>query len=219
MIKYLLLDFDGVVAMSEELHAASVCHVHERVYGLEGCEGFLSVYGGGSHVATFQNIQKKYSQKYTDFGSWCADLAAYIGQHEDRIVARDGIFQAIQWWAKNHKGEMCIVTNTAPLVLDAILPALKAQYKAEGYGQWPVSFTIAAGETAMSLPKPNPMGYLVAMERFKANRDECLIVEDSNTGILSATAAQVDHIHWSHGEDAGMLLPLLQEKVMRPVAI
>tara|TARA_R110002049_G_scaffold296396_3_gene484458 strand:- start:441 stop:782 length:342 start_codon:yes stop_codon:yes gene_type:complete len=40
--------------------------------------------------------------------------------------------------------------------------------------------------------KPNPEPYLLAMEKFGARAEECLVVEDSQRGLQAALAAGID---------------------------
>lgn len=42
------------------------------------------------------------------------------------------------------------------------------------------------------LAKPNPMPYLLGVERFDATPDECIVVEDSARGLKAAIAAGID---------------------------
>jgi beta-phosphoglucomutase-like phosphatase (HAD superfamily) len=40
--------------------------------------------------------------------------------------------------------------------------------------------------------KPDPESYLLALSRFGASADECLVVEDSQRGLQAAIAAGID---------------------------
>ena len=42
--------------------------------------------------------------------------------------------------------------------------------------------------------KPAPDIYLLAMERYHLNKDECIVIEDSKNGLLSAKQAEIKSI-------------------------
>ncbi len=48
------------------------------------------------------------------------------------------------------------------------------------------------------LAKPHPMPYLIGVERFNANPDECIVVEDSARGLKAAIAASIDCVILKH---------------------
>lgn len=55
-----------------------------------------------------------------------------------------------------------------------------------------MDFVLASGEYPNRKPHPDP--YLAGMEKFKATRDETLVIEDSQRGLTSALAAEIDCI-------------------------
>ena len=50
-------------------------------------------------------------------------------------------------------------------------------------------FVLTAGDYSRSKPDPDP--YLRAIERSGVQRDECLVIEDSERGLIAATAAGI----------------------------
>ncbi len=55
-----------------------------------------------------------------------------------------------------------------------------------------MDFVLAGGEYPKHKPHPDP--YLAGMEKFKATRDETIVIEDSQRGLTSALAAEIDCI-------------------------
>ncbi|NND69532.1 MAG: HAD family phosphatase [Halioglobus sp.] len=53
-----------------------------------------------------------------------------------------------------------------------------------------MDFTLVREDYAQS--KPNPEPYLLALQRFGATADECLVIEDSQRGLKAAVAAGID---------------------------
>ncbi len=53
-----------------------------------------------------------------------------------------------------------------------------------------MDFTLVREDYALSKPHPEP--YLLAMQRFGATPDECLVIEDSQRGLRAAVAAGID---------------------------
>ncbi|MCZ6854771.1 MAG: HAD family hydrolase [Gammaproteobacteria bacterium] len=55
-----------------------------------------------------------------------------------------------------------------------------------------MDFVLMSGDYARSKPAPDP--YLAALERFASNREEAVVIEDSQRGLCSAVAAGIDCI-------------------------
>jgi HAD superfamily hydrolase (TIGR01509 family) len=66
-----------------------------------------------------------------------------------------------------------------------------------------MDFVLCSKEYPRSKPFPDP--YLKGLERFKAKKDETIIVEDSQRGLDSAHAAEIDcvivHNHFTQTHD------------------
>jgi HAD superfamily hydrolase (TIGR01509 family) len=69
-----------------------------------------------------------------------------------------------------------------------------------------MSFILTSGDYPRSKPHPDP--YLTALNRFGADREEAVVVEDSERGLRSAVAAGIDCIvvknAFVEGQDFGM---------------
>ena len=53
-----------------------------------------------------------------------------------------------------------------------------------------MDFVLCSGEYEKSKPHPHP--YLKALELFKAEKEEAIVIEDSQRGLMSASAAEIE---------------------------
>ncbi len=99
-------------------------------------------------------------------------------QSED--IEIPGVETALQSLARSH--DMAIVTTSRRTDFDLI----HHHRRIVDY----MAFVLAREDYANS--KPNPEPYLTAVERFGARPEDCLVVEDSQRGLLAALAAGID---------------------------
>lgn len=59
-------------------------------------------------------------------------------------------------------------------------------------------FDLIISEEQGMPPKPSPMPYLLALNFFKAERKESLIIEDSPIGFESAEGAEIDYLKFNY---------------------
>jgi HAD superfamily hydrolase (TIGR01509 family) len=71
-----------------------------------------------------------------------------------------------------------LVSASPRPIVDAVLNGLSKNY---------YQFSISASDVSRSKPFPDP--YLLAADKLKVEISECIVLEDSATGVASATAA------------------------------
>jgi HAD superfamily hydrolase (TIGR01509 family) len=131
--------------------------------------------------------------------SW--ELAAQAGIDPERIVAkrqqRDAYYQAylaqetieipgvepvLATLARDGSVKMAIVTTSTRANFDSI-------HRNRNLLRF-MDFALTREDYVSS--KPDPESYLLALSRFGASADECLVVEDSQRGLQAAIAAGID---------------------------
>lgn len=175
-LKAILWDNDGVLVDTEHLYfratretlAARGIEITEAQY-LElflrqsrGILHFAHEYGWSD--AELDTVRRERSALYS----------ALLHEHS-RVI--DGVEEVLA--ALHGRYIMGIVTSSQREHFDII----HRQSGLLGY----FDFVLASGD--YSQPKPHPEPYLRAVERAGVTNDECIVVEDSERGLASATAA------------------------------
>lgn len=122
-----------------------------------------------------------------------AELGSDLPQHEAtrRLLERAAdVFAAELMWqpgaqelidALRTEGvTTALVTNSPRIVVDVAMQRLGAH-----------RFDLAVCGDEVAAPKPDPMPYLIAMQRLGRPASECLAVEDSPSGTAAAVAAGI----------------------------
>lgn len=177
MKKYLLFDNDGVLVETEEYYYKASKRALKEFFDVD---------------VTFD----EYMKLMTDGkGVW---LAAPNASKEEIIIARDqrdlyyqeylknedlaidGIHDILKSLSKKYK--MGIVTTSRRVDFEII-------HKNRGITDY-MDFVLCVEDYARSKPYPDP--YLKGLELFKGNKNEAIIIEDSQRGLLSANNANID---------------------------
>ena len=177
MKKYLLFDNDGVLVETEEYYYKASKRALKEFFDVD---------------VTFN----EYMKLMTDGkGVW---LAAPTASKEEIIIARDQRDLYYQEYLKNEdlaidgihailnslskKYKMGIVTTSRRVDFEII-------HKNRGITDY-MDFVLCVEDYARSKPYPDP--YLKGLELFKGNKNEAIIIEDSQRGLLSANNANID---------------------------
>jgi HAD superfamily hydrolase (TIGR01509 family) len=104
---------------------------------------------------------------------------AYLAEED---IAVPGVEQVLESLANNHGVKMAIVTTSTRAHFDVI-------HRNRNLLTF-MDFVLTREDYVSSKPDPEP--YLLALSRFGASADECLVVEDSQRGLQAAMAAGID---------------------------
>lgn len=190
MNKYILWDLDGTVVESENIgfknnmfnHASRLLDLKfnlkpDEFIGHEALNIFKT-------VLDRNGIKNKeaYLDKYT---LWYEEAVNFIKINVSQIPPRENI---IELWSKaNDSGiNNAIVTSSREDIARKYLQNI-------GLEKLCVHYTCINHVTE---PKPSPIPYLRAMEKLKTTTSNCIVVEDSRSGIKSAKAANLYTIAW-----------------------
>lgn len=100
------------------------------------------------------------------------------------IPVKQGAYELLSWLKEETDVSIALVTSTFQERAKRYI----AQTKMEQYFD---SFVFG---DEVSVGKPHPMIYQMAMKRLSQTSDACLAIEDSPNGVMSATSAQIDTI-------------------------
>jgi len=189
-ITTLLLDCDNTLVLTEPLAFAACAELANSILEKHNVK---SNYTGPSLMAEFvgQNFRgmllslcKKHNLHIPD-----EELALYVSQEEDAVIAKinqglepcDGVFEALD--QVKGKYELAVVSSSALRRVNAsLVKTVMRDY-----------FGVKVFSAATSLPtptsKPDPAIYNFAVDTLGKESDECVAVEDSKSGTLSAIRA------------------------------
>ena len=199
MIRAVVFDFDGVIANSEPLHFRAFRDVLAEE-GITLTEpDYYGRYLGYDDVGAFRAIAADQKRRVGD-----ADVADWVARKAERIEALErgasvlfpGAREAITRMARS--GPVAIASGA---LREEILRVLEREQLTAIF-----SVVVAAGDTPAS--KPDPAPYRKAVELLsKITNDtlrpnECVAIEDSHWGLVSAKSAGLRTIAITHSYPA-----------------
>ncbi len=213
MLKALLLDVDGTLAETEEAHRICFNAAFEAlglswrwsrdVYG-----DLLKVSGGKERIRYYcqkqglsideQHIRQLHAHKTELFGARARGGG---------MPLRPGI-EALLREAPQQGLRLAITTTTSRINVDNLFAGTVGSEVLEGFD------AICTAETAPT-KKPAPDVYLAALSALNLAPQECLAVEDTRNGVLSAAAAGIPVVvtmsMYSQAEDFRGALVVLRD--------
>ncbi|MFG1500213.1 HAD-IA family hydrolase [Halobacteriovorax sp. XZX-3] len=185
---YIFFDMDGTILNSEPLHyevVKSLCQGKkipsmEETYGMSDGEVFPMI-----QEALGLNHLDEYLTKKNEA------LVKLIGQSDANNIRHRNIHSLLKR-LKDSDIRLALVTASQYEVTHPILKHCELD----------CYFEKIITEREVDKTKPDPAPYLLAQDFFKAQTHECLIFEDSPTGIEAAQRAGIDHVvvKWFEGE-------------------
>ena len=192
-----IFDVDGTLSETEETHrkafnrafelAGLSWHWDQTLYG-----ELLSVTGGKERIRHFIESYEADGAPDDELDDFIRTLHAEKTKAYTELVTggqvelRPGIRKLIAD-AKRLGYRLAIATTTTPANIDALLTAT---FGDEGHDLFEV---ICAGDSVPN-KKPAPDVYLLALEKLGLPAGQCLAIEDSRNGLLSAHAAGIPTI-------------------------
>ena len=198
MIKNIIFDFDGVLVDSEILVAKAYVKYMQN-FGNEIDEKEFANFAGKKTVQVIDILSQKYSIKDKEkFFTDIMEMALYIYKNE--LTAVKGAYNFV----RNTKLSLYIGSNSTQ---DRIIAGLQRVELSKYFKPEQIySFDF------VEKPKPDPDIYLKAIEDNNINKNETIIIEDSEVGVKAGVSAGVKVIgltaggHWHESRDEQELL-------------
>jgi HAD superfamily hydrolase (TIGR01509 family) len=194
MIKAIIFDVDGTLSETEEIHRIAF----NRAFGIhdlswhwsrEEYRRLLDVSGGKERIRFYMNTDPDNSSIIGDINKFVRSVHETKTNvytqlvSEGKATLRPGIRELIEL-ATRQGMRMAIATTTS-------LPNVEALLEANlGSGGMALFETICAGDS-IAEKKPAPDVYLDVLEQMGLEPSECVAIEDSRNGLLSATQAGI----------------------------
>jgi HAD superfamily hydrolase (TIGR01509 family) len=194
MIKAIIFDVDGTLSETEEIHRISF----NRAFGIHDLSWYwsrqeyrrlLDVSGGKERIRFYMNTNPDAGLLIGDMDQYIRSVHATKTEVYTQLVSagkailRPGIRDLLDL-ATRQEIRMAIATTTS-------MPNVEALLKANlGSGGMALFETICAGDS-VAKKKPAPDVYLDVLDKMGLKPADCLAIEDSRNGLLSATQAGI----------------------------
>lgn len=180
--KAILFDMDGVIIDSEPLHAAAFkatllhhgkdltdAQYKEYFAGKTDKDGFERYFESINETVDLALIMNEKTQKYLQISA-------------KQLEAYPGVISLIKELSVTH--QLALVTSSSSAEVDVALQTLGITN----------AFEVVISADDIKNGKPDPEGYVKALEQLAVAKEECVIVEDSPSGVKAGKAAGVDVI-------------------------
>ena len=175
--KAIAFDFDGVIALSEHVHAKAWKDLEQDHGGEPLPEGFLA-FGVGR---TDKELAEHLATAWGASTSWADLLQRKRNFYQRRCGAETQLVPGVARFIREVSKLLPIAVATSSSRHD-IAPVLTAN-ALDGY------FRVRLTIESISRPKPDPEIYLLAAGRLGVSPHELAVFEDSPTGVAAAMAA------------------------------
>jgi HAD superfamily hydrolase (TIGR01509 family) len=177
--KYILFDNDGVLVETEKwYYEASKRALKEYFDYMIDFDEYMNIMTSGGGV---WSVVKSATQKQT-ITARDKRNQYYQEYLQTKDLTIDGVKKVLDELSKKY--QMGIVTTSRRVDFEII-------HKNRGITDY-MDFVLCEGEYPRAKPYPDP--YLKGLEIFKGKKDEALVIEDSQRGLISANRAEIDCI-------------------------
>jgi beta-phosphoglucomutase-like phosphatase (HAD superfamily) len=194
-ITTLLFDCDNTLVLSEELAFEACAELANEILASKSISDrytgpqLMSEFVGQNFRGMMGSLQKKYDIQLTP-----DELETYVLREEDQVIAKlkeklqpcEGVDLELAKLFQKKTYKMAVVSSSA-------LRRVKASVEKVGQHQYFPQDKIFSAATSLPKPtsKPDPAIYLHAMEVLGVQPSECVAVEDSRSGTMSAVRAKI----------------------------
>ncbi|AEF16185.1 HAD-superfamily hydrolase, subfamily IA, variant 3 [Thermoanaerobacterium xylanolyticum LX-11] len=180
MFEAVIFDMDGVLIDSETLHIQLEEDIFKEIGANISFEEHISFVGTTSHYM-WEYVKNKCNVPFTVEELVEMDRKRYfdyISKHDDAVKPIVGVDELVK---ELHKRNMRLaVASSSPIdVIEIVVKRLKL----ENY------FDELVSGDFVKRSKPYPDIFLYAAEKLNVAPERCIVIEDSNKGVLAAKSA------------------------------
>jgi len=170
---------DGVIVNSEPVHEKAEMEVC-REFGMEVPKSEWDGFRGKKLEDIFSYASRKYGKGNEPIEKMIErKIEVYLSYALAEMQLVSGVYEFLEELKKNQKYRYALTTSGRRIQQDKIL----AKFNLTDF------FPIKVTAEDVHKGKPNPEPYAVTVQRLNENPGDCLVIEDSDNGVLSAKAA------------------------------
>lgn len=178
-IKAIIFDMDGVIVDSEPIHEKAEVQVC-REFGMEVSKKEWDGFRGKKLEDIFSYANKKYGTGNEPIEKMIErKIEVYLAQALKEMQLVPGVLEFLEKLEAEQKYRYALTTSGRKVQQDKIL----SKFGLENF------FEIMVTADDVSNGKPHPEPYLITVEKLGELPENCLVIEDSDNGIISAKAA------------------------------
>lgn len=178
-IKALIFDMDGVIVNSEPIHEKAEMEVC-REFGMEVSKSEWDGFRGKKLEDIFSYASQKYGTGNEPIEKMIErKIELYLSYALRDMQLVDGAYEFLQEMKKNQKYRYALTTSGRRVQQDKIL----AKFNLADF------FEIMVTADDVNNGKPHPEPYTITVKKLNEQPSDCLVIEDSDNGILSAKSA------------------------------
>lgn len=177
--KAVLFDMDGVILDSEPIHFAAFQATFKHHGRTFSHEDFLTHFIGRTDEEGFKRYFQFMNEEIDINLVMDQKAKHYLELAKDQLVAYPGVVQLIKH-LHNHT-KLALVTGSLRIEAEAALEAVGIIDCFE--------FMVCADD--ITIGKPDPEGYLKAQSRLGIAKEDCVIIEDTPSGVAAAKASGI----------------------------
>ncbi|MFH0875474.1 MAG: HAD family phosphatase [archaeon] len=178
MLKAVIFDMDGVIALTEKLHFLSMKNMLSELYKINLDENFFNTFIGKSEEDTWKGILDKYRIRAHISDLMKTRVMYIISEIDKSIVPSSGLIPLLDDLCR-HNIIIGLASSTERIVVEHILSKLELTRYFK---------TISCGDEVKQ-KKPAPDLYLLTMKKLNISASYAIAIEDSPSGITAAKKA------------------------------
>lgn len=178
-IKAIIFDMDGVLVDSEPIHEKAEIETC-RQFGMDAPKKEWDNFRGKKLEDIFSYVSRKYGKGDEPIEKMIEKkIELYLSYALLELQIISGAREFLKKLEKTQKYRYALTTSGRKVQQDQIL----AKFELADF------FPIMVTADDVHNGKPHPEPYLITVERLKELPENCLVIEDSDNGVLSAKAA------------------------------
>jgi HAD superfamily hydrolase (TIGR01509 family) len=178
MVKGIIFDMDGVLLDSEHLTSQAAINYFANKGFTVKHEDFIPFFGTGEE-GFFGGVASKYGIPYDNCGEAGQIYLEYAKLARENIGPLPGVKVFIEL-CKSRNIKLAVATSAMRLKLDINLELL-------GFESNTFDALVCGSDIVKN--KPDPEIFITALEKLGIQPGECIVVEDSPSGVLAAKSA------------------------------
>lgn len=181
-----IFDMDGTILDLEELNHGGYSETVKKYFNLDLSNHDYQTFFSGTKTADgFNGYLKNCGVSAYDVDDLIVDFRkskreSLIHKTDDVVHLKDGIRQFLKK-LKSHEKKTCLATSTVKEFVDIIVDHYELR----------TLFDVILTADDVTVGKPSPKIYQTAANRLKVTAEDCVVFEDSKSGIESAKNAQM----------------------------